>query len=254
MASRSLILLLLRLRCDNMGQSWRAPRPLLILLSLSSNRLSFGNLGKPLSVVRPTLIKLSDSKLTYSSLRPSICVARALSRFSSSIWKEKVQFYCNLSTFLHFLPPHNNAALSYILTGGTRLTRLWRIWPSRYKLCYKRTKPPYCHTPSQTKFPFPNPFHPLFLSLKNLGNYAKNFNKHRLAKSLLQGWRKVVQLYASAYWQHSAPLPPLLQCLRVLPLSVCMWLTAKSGPWRQLTWKNRLTLGFFSQSDRIHMP
>ena len=64
--------------------------------------------------------------------------------------------------------------------------------------------------------------------------------------SLLQGWRKVVQLYASAYWQHSAPLPPLLQCLRVLPLSVCMWLTAKSGPWRQLTWKNRLTLGFFS--------
>ena len=158
MASRSLILLLLRLRCDNMGQSWRAPRPLLILLSLSSNRLSFGNLGKPLSVVRPTLIKLSDSKLTYSSLRPSICVARALSRFSSSIWKEKVQFYCNLSTFLHFLPPHNNAALSYILTGGTRLTRLWRIWPSRYKLCYKRTKPPYCHTPSQTKFPFPTHF------------------------------------------------------------------------------------------------
>ena len=87
MASRSLILLLLRLRCDNMRQSWRAPRPLLILLSLSSNRLSFGNLGKPLSVVRPTLIKLSDSKLTYSSLRPSICVARALSRFNSSIWK-----------------------------------------------------------------------------------------------------------------------------------------------------------------------
>ena len=184
MASRSLILLLLRLRCDNMGQSWRAPRPLLILLSLSSNRLSFGNLGKPLSVVRPTLIKLSDSKLTYSSLRPSICVARALSRFSSSIWKEKVQFYCNLSTFLHFLPPHNNAALSYILTGGTRLTRLWRIWPSRYKLCYKRTKPPYCHTPSQTKFPFPNPFHSLFLFLKNLENYAKNFNKNRLAKCL----------------------------------------------------------------------
>ena len=98
MASRSLILLLLRLRCDNMGQSWRAPRPLLILLSLSSNRLSFGNLGKPLSVVRPTLIKLSDSKLTYSSLRPSICVARALSRFSSSIWKEKsaILFICLL--------------------------------------------------------------------------------------------------------------------------------------------------------------
>ena len=107
MASRSLILLLLRLRCDNMGQSWRAPRPLLILLSLSSNRLSFGNLGKPLSVVRPTLIKLSDSKLTYSSLRPSICVARALSRFSSSIWKGKVQFYCNLSVdFLHFFCRH----------------------------------------------------------------------------------------------------------------------------------------------------
>ena len=98
--------------------------------------------------------------------------------------ERKVQFYCNLSTFLHFLPPHNNAALSYILTGGTRLTRLWRIWPSRYKLCYKRTKPPYCHTPSQTKFPFPNPFHPLFLSLKNLENYAKNFNKNRLAKCL----------------------------------------------------------------------
>ena len=191
MASRSLILLLLRLRCDNMGQSWRAPRPLLILLSLSSNRLSFGNLGKPLSVVRPTLIKLSDSKLTYSSLRPSICVARALSRFSSSIWKEKVQFYCNLSTFLHFLPPHNNAALSYILTGGTRLTRLWRIWPSRYKLCYKRTKPPYCHTPSQTKFPFPTHFIHFIYLKKIFGTMQRisistdwqNVSFARLAKS-----------------------------------------------------------------------
>ena len=87
MASRSFILLLLRLRCDKRGQSLRAPRPLLIRLSLSSSFLSFGNLGKPLSVVRPTFIRLRDSKFSYSSLRPSICVARALSRFNSLTWK-----------------------------------------------------------------------------------------------------------------------------------------------------------------------
>ena len=90
MASRSFILLLLRLRCDKRGQSLRAPRPLLIRLSLSSSFLSFGNLGKPLSVVRPTLIRLSVSKFAYSSVRPSICVARALSRFNSLTWKFKI--------------------------------------------------------------------------------------------------------------------------------------------------------------------
>ena len=164
MASRSLILLLLRLRCDNMRQSWRAPRPLLILLSLSSNRLSFGNLGKPLSVVRPTLIKLSDSKLTYSSLRPSICVARALSRFNSSIWKGEKKscnfiiaiclhsafhifyIFCRHIITLHF---HTTVPSSPSKSDAT-LTHL----TEPVQAVLQADKPPYCHTPSQTKVVF----------------------------------------------------------------------------------------------------
>ena len=45
-----------------------------LLLSLIFS--SFGNLGKPLSVGRPTLIRLSVSKCAYSSIRPLIFVAQ----------------------------------------------------------------------------------------------------------------------------------------------------------------------------------
>ena len=93
MASRSLILLLLRFRCDNKGQSCRVWSPLLIRLSLNSNFLSLANLGNPLRVVKPTLIRLRDSKLTYSSDRPSICVALALSKLSSLICKKRTRLH-----------------------------------------------------------------------------------------------------------------------------------------------------------------
>ena len=46
----------------------------------------FGRLGKPFSVVRPTLMRLRDSRSLKSSVKPSICVARQLSRFKSLIW------------------------------------------------------------------------------------------------------------------------------------------------------------------------
>jgi len=53
----------------------------------------FGKFGKPLSVVRPTLIRLSDSRALKSSVRPEICVDRQLSRFKSTI--------CNIHKHQH---------------------------------------------------------------------------------------------------------------------------------------------------------
>ena len=58
-------------------------------LSLSSNFFKLANFGNPLRVVRPTLIRLKVSKLTYSSDNPSICVALALSKLSSLICKRE---------------------------------------------------------------------------------------------------------------------------------------------------------------------
>ena len=172
MASRSLILLLLRLRCDNMGQSWRAPRPLLILLSLSSNRLSFGNLGNPLSVVRPTLIKLSDSKLTYSSLRPSICVARALSRFNSSICKEK----CNLSSF-HL--QSNNAAL-YTHTPDCYL-QVWRLTLTHLtEPVQKPTRRHIATRQATSNLHFPTLFHTQFHSHQSYKAKLRIFQKAQI--------------------------------------------------------------------------
>jgi len=49
----------------------------------------FGKSGKPLSVVRPTLMRLSDSRALKSSVRPEICVERQLSRFKSAIYNNK---------------------------------------------------------------------------------------------------------------------------------------------------------------------
>lgn len=55
------------------------------LLSDNSSFFRLGNLGKPFRVVRPTLIRLSDSRDVYSSVRPTILVLRQLSRFNSVI-------------------------------------------------------------------------------------------------------------------------------------------------------------------------
>ena len=122
-ASRSLILLPLRFKCDNFGQSLRTIKPVEIRLSLSSScgnemRLwlfmteylysnilnfktgyyctifftfwRFGNLGNPFKLVKPTFIKLRLSKAIYSSVRPSICVDRVLSRIKSLTWNTKL--------------------------------------------------------------------------------------------------------------------------------------------------------------------
>lgn len=83
--SRSLILLPLRLRCVSLGLVARRFRPLLILLSLSSNFLRFGSLGKPFSDVKPTFMRLRISKLQNSSVNPTMFVLRQLSKLSSFI-------------------------------------------------------------------------------------------------------------------------------------------------------------------------
>lgn len=156
MASRSLILLLLRLRWDNCGQSLRAPRPLLILLSLSSNFFNFGNLGNPLSVVRPTLIRLSVSRFSYSSVKPSICVARALSRFSSLTWK-KLHFHVKMKSvefasvtarfWLKSSPGNAGLGLPWARAASAALLKsdvIWRLqqnsrqswrWPTTLHVC-----------------------------------------------------------------------------------------------------------------------
>lgn len=84
--SRSLILLPLRLRWVSFGLPCRKLRPPEIRLSLSSNFWRLGNLGNPFKLVRPTLIKLSDSKLTNSSVNPTMVVLRQLSKLSSLIY------------------------------------------------------------------------------------------------------------------------------------------------------------------------
>lgn len=61
----------------------RLPRPLEMRLSDSSSFFSLGSLGKPLSEVRPTLIRLSLVRLAKSSVRPTMFVLRQLSRLSS---------------------------------------------------------------------------------------------------------------------------------------------------------------------------
>ena len=57
-------------------------------------RLTFfklGKLGKPFSDVNPTFIKLRDSSVLNSSVKPSTCDARQLSKFNS--------FICNTKCF-----------------------------------------------------------------------------------------------------------------------------------------------------------
>jgi len=49
--------------------------------------LRLGSLGNPLRLVSPTLIRLSDSRPTNSSVRPTMVVLLQLSRFSSLIYK-----------------------------------------------------------------------------------------------------------------------------------------------------------------------
>lgn len=47
--------------------------------------LRLDSLGKPFRLVRPTLMRLSDSNAINSSVRPTICVLLQLSRTSSLI-------------------------------------------------------------------------------------------------------------------------------------------------------------------------
>lgn len=84
--SRSLILFPERFKCVILSQPLRKFNPLDILLSESSSFLNFGSFGKPFNVVRPTLLRLKISKLTYSSVSPIMLVLRQLSRFSSLTW------------------------------------------------------------------------------------------------------------------------------------------------------------------------
>lgn len=58
------------------------------LLSDNSNRVRFGSFGKPLSVVRPTLMRLNASRAVKSSVRPTMFVLRQLSKFNSVICKK----------------------------------------------------------------------------------------------------------------------------------------------------------------------
>lgn len=60
---------------------------------------NLGNVGKFLSDVNPTLIKLSDSKFSNSLVRPSIDVDRQLSRFNSVIWKRNDKFNMYMDIF-----------------------------------------------------------------------------------------------------------------------------------------------------------
>lgn len=87
--SKSLILFPERLRCDSFLHPFRKLSPFDILLSESSNFLSLGRVGKPFRVVKPTLLRLSISRLVYSSVRPTTLVLRQLSRFNSLTWNLK---------------------------------------------------------------------------------------------------------------------------------------------------------------------
>ncbi len=60
----------------------------IIIKELTFFRL--GKLGRPFSVVRPTLMRLNDSKFLKSAVKPSINVALQLSRLSSLICNTKV--------------------------------------------------------------------------------------------------------------------------------------------------------------------
>lgn len=129
-----------------------------------------------------------------------------------------------ISYFLHFLPPHNNAALSYYCTFLTK--QVWRYFDASDRAGTS------CSTSGQAAIlphakpnlkSFSNPIFFIFLGGHLHGNYAKNSKRNRFAK-LLQGLRKSCSIvYASAYWQHSAPLPPHSCCSQVLPLcSLCV--------------------------------
>jgi len=52
--------------------------------------LRLGNFGKPFRLVRPTLIRLNDSRALNSFVRPTICVLRQLSRTSSLICNMRI--------------------------------------------------------------------------------------------------------------------------------------------------------------------
>lgn len=56
---------------------------------MSITLLRLGSFGNPFRLVRPTLMRLRDSKSTNSSVNPTIAVLRQLSRFNSVIWNWK---------------------------------------------------------------------------------------------------------------------------------------------------------------------
>lgn len=95
--SKSLILFPDKLRCVNFLQPLRKFSPLDILLSESSSFLSLGSVGKPLSEVRPTLLRLRFSRLVYSSVSPTILVLLQLSKFSCFTCNGKQVTHYNLS-------------------------------------------------------------------------------------------------------------------------------------------------------------
>lgn len=84
--SRLLILLPDRFRYCSLGLVARKFNPLEIRLSDNSNLFKWANLGKHFNDVKPTLMRLNDSRFTYSS-KPTILVLLQLSRFRSFTWK-----------------------------------------------------------------------------------------------------------------------------------------------------------------------
>lgn len=60
-----------------------------------------GNLGNPLRLVRPTLIRLSDSKLMNSSVRPTMLVLLQLSKIRSFICNKNKLPTTDFYYFLH---------------------------------------------------------------------------------------------------------------------------------------------------------
>lgn len=89
--SKSLILLPERFRWVSFLHPLRKLSPCDILLSESSSFLNLGRVGKPLSVVRPALMRLRFSRFVYSSVRPIMAVLLQLSKLSSWICKKGIK-------------------------------------------------------------------------------------------------------------------------------------------------------------------
>ena len=124
--------------------------------------------------------------------------ARCRDSIPQSVKKSAIchRFICSVIT-LHFIPTRQTVTFKSD-------ARLWRIWPSRYKSRHAAILP---HAKPPQIYISPPYFTPNSIPINHTKRSKEFFKRHRFGKfcqHLQTLQKKVVQLNASAYWQHSA--------------------------------------------------